>query len=571
LTNAPQLRVSRSHALGLVGLVAIVAIAFGLRISGVAYDSPYVYHPDEYAIAKPAMNMVATGDPDPHVFTYPSLLLYAETAIVHVVHAATGASLDTSATPGYGSLLGLSGSNLDPSQYPYVLWGRMLVVLFGTMTVLLLAIAGLVAARTRRRTPASGVVKSEPPGPEQGPPAGRQDNRLGWLAGLAGASFFALAILPLDNSRYLTTDIPTAFFATATLLATLAAMARAPDRTANRLLMLAGLFVGLATSTKYTAAVLAIVPAAAYLTRAGSLEAVPGWLPGAIRSRTPYLVGLAAAAGFVVTTPMILFDTRALLHGAMSEVLHYNVEGHAGAEGDSLRFYIGYLWNTGFGPILSVLSLAGVALALWRRRAADLVLVIFPLAYFLLVSIPKVHFERNLLPMVPFVALLAGRFVAEAATALHGLVARRRPWLGSAAAAVLLASLVLQPAAAAVGDAQAGSLPRTETIALGWANEHLAPGAAIVREEYTPQMDPVRFRVGWIWTLSSHDIAWYRSRGFRYVIASSRAYARYFEPGYPAEKSFYSDLFELTTVYRIDPSSTTAGPTIVILDLQPGP
>ena len=556
-----------------------------------AFDRPYVYYPDEYAIVKPALDMVATGDPDPHTFTYPSFLIYAETGIVQVVHAVTGASLDTSRPIWFGGLPSTGLSDLALDQYQYDLWGRRLVGLLGVLTVLLLALAGPVAALSRRRREVSSAAGMEPPDAEPGAPAAAGgavsgqgwveggpsdpttstwDREVGWLAGLVAAGFYAFAVLPLDYSRFLTTDVPSAFFAAAALIAALAAVSRPPDRKSNRFLILSGLFVGVAASTKYNAGLVAIVPAIAYLTRAGSPRAVPHWLRGALRTRTPYLAALAAVLAFVLITPMVLFDTGAVINDVAGIVFHYSVQGHPGAQGDSGGYYLNYLWTTGFGPVLSVLTVAGIGWALVRHRASDLVLVVFPLVYFAILSILEVHFERDLMPMVPFTALLAGRFVADAAAALYRVIGRRRRFLGLVAASVLVALLAVQPAAAAIGDARVARLPRTETIARNWIYGHIQSGSAFVREEYTPQLDQYSYRVGFTWTLSDHDLTWYRSHGFRYAIASSRLYDRYLASDYPAEAAFYKSLFALPVVYEIDPSRTINGPTIIILDLQPG-
>ena len=107
----------------------------------------------------------------------------------------------------------------------------------------------------------------------------------------------AVAVLPVVNSRYLTTDVPSAFFCAAALAASLASISRSPDRTSDRMLILAGFMVGLAASSKYNAGVVAMVPALAYLTRAGSIRGIPGWLPGAVRSRTPYRSSATASGG----------------------------------------------------------------------------------------------------------------------------------------------------------------------------------------------------------------------------------------------------------------------------------
>ena len=63
-------------------------IGAALRAAGIDYDRPFEYHPDETTIASPAMGIAASGNLDPGLFTYPSLLVYAEAAVAAVVHAA---------------------------------------------------------------------------------------------------------------------------------------------------------------------------------------------------------------------------------------------------------------------------------------------------------------------------------------------------------------------------------------------------------------------------------------------------------------------------------------------------
>jgi hypothetical protein len=53
-----------------------------LRLIGLDAGRPFVYHPDEGVVVKAAMGMVATGDPNPHTFLYPSLLFDLMAALV---------------------------------------------------------------------------------------------------------------------------------------------------------------------------------------------------------------------------------------------------------------------------------------------------------------------------------------------------------------------------------------------------------------------------------------------------------------------------------------------------------
>jgi hypothetical protein len=551
VSSAHSFGIGRSAVFKIVAVFILLGAAMWLRIQGAEFDRPYVFHPDEWLLVKPAMHMAATSSIDPHTFWYPTFLPYLETGVVEIVHFFTGAPLVVDPVPINGTLPAYALADVDPSQYPYVEWGRTLVGVIGVLTVLTMVFAGMAARR--RNTEADSQA------------SGDEGNRT-WLAGMCGAVFVALAVLPTVNSRFVTTDIPAAFFCAATMAVTLLAISRSPDRTSNRLLILAGLLAGLAASTKYNAVVVAAVPALGYLMRAGSVRALPGWLPGALRSRTPYLSGLAGCAGFLLATPMLILNPRAVLSGIHYQIVTYNVLGHAGYQGDSARYYINYVWTTGFGPVLVTLTVAGLAWALIRHRKADLLLAVFAIGYFALVSIPTVRFERNLLPLVPFVALLAGRFVSDLAFAVRDRLAGRSPRLASAAVVVLLAALAVQPAIVAARDAQAQYRPDTRTVALEWAQHNLPEGAAVVRESYTPQLSADRYHPGYVDTLSFHSLDWYRDHGFRYAIASSAMYARYVAiGGAPAE--FYRDLFSQPTLYRLEPDSSMNGPTIVIVDL----
>jgi hypothetical protein len=57
---------NRWTALKMASVALVLGGATVLRLAGLSYDQPLEYHPDEWAIVKPALNIVATGDPNPH-------------------------------------------------------------------------------------------------------------------------------------------------------------------------------------------------------------------------------------------------------------------------------------------------------------------------------------------------------------------------------------------------------------------------------------------------------------------------------------------------------------------------
>src|SRR5207237_9028540 len=75
--------------------------------------------------------------------------------------------------------------------------------------------------------------------------------------------------------------------------------------------------------------------------------------------------------------------------------------------------FAGHLWHT-LGPVL-VVALAALVVALVRRESrADVVLPSFVLAYYASLLPLHSHFPRYLLPLVPALGALAGRFRALA-------------------------------------------------------------------------------------------------------------------------------------------------------------
>src|SRR5205807_3940116 len=56
-----------------------------------------------------------------------------------------------------------------------------------------------------------------------------------------------------------------------------------------------------------------------------------------------------------------------------------------------------------------LIAAAGIAVALWRRNRADLILLAFVAVYFADLLTLRAHFDRYVLPLVPPLGALAGR------------------------------------------------------------------------------------------------------------------------------------------------------------------
>ena len=509
-------------------MLAIFLGALALRIWGVDFGRPYSYPPDEWVVLTPAVDMVRTGDWNPHQFLYPSALIYAESGVVAIVHALRGTPLDTTVPIGLAGLAARSVGDVPVAQFPYVLGGRLLVATLGALTVVFVFLAA------RRLTTTIGAF--------------------------GAAAIMAISPLHVVHSHFLTTDVPAAFIASLTLLLALVGRDRG-----WRWLVAAGFAAGLAASTKYNVGLVVIVPILLQLCT------IPHRRDRWIRhAGTTLLVVVASMVGFAVATPAVIFDTESVVSAIQFQFSLYN-SGAPGAEGDSARFYAERLFTDGLGTTMAVPVLVGIVTALRRHRPGDVATLGFAGCYLALISSPVVHFDRNLMPVVPYLAVLGGIGV-EAVVGFASAIPRivRRPWLDRwsvLAAALVLAVACWQPLAADVANGRSLQLPDTRTLALEWIQANLPRGSAIVREAYTPKVPVDEFRVGTVWLLSERSLDWYRTSGARYLIASSSQFGRFTD--YPVETAFYEDLFAQGVIHEVGPSEDALGPRIMIVDLGP--
>ncbi len=212
---------------------------------------------------------------------------------------------------------------------------------------------------------------------------------------LAAASALLLALLPLHviTSHYATVDVPATFWL---VLAFLFAL-RGAERAAWPTGLAAGLAVGLGAATKYNAG-LFLLP----------VLLAPVLLPP---RRWPIAwagaVGGGAALGFVLGCPY--FGTPDFLRGLLFEARHMR-------EGGTLAFVDtgtgwGYHLLHGLPVALGFPLLLAVALGIYATirlpsRAARLSLLWCAL-YLLVIGVARERFIRYLVPMTPFLAVLA--------------------------------------------------------------------------------------------------------------------------------------------------------------------
>jgi len=189
----------------------------------------------------------------------------------------------------------------------------------------------------------------------------------------------------------------------------LAALLRAHEGKTS--LVWLGVLAGLAMGTKYTAGLLLLPLLLLW------------WRTAPERQPRRLLGALAACVGsFLVVTPGALLQPVRFWRDVAFEHFHYSEAGHygfgvdAGLEHLTLMLrWIGTDLGSPYAPwalLVTFLALIG-AVSSWRRDRLEAALVLLvPVAWVLFFATQKVLFVRNLLPLAPFLALLAARGVS---------------------------------------------------------------------------------------------------------------------------------------------------------------
>jgi 4-amino-4-deoxy-L-arabinose transferase-like glycosyltransferase len=360
--------------------------------------------------------------------------------------------------------------------------------------------------------------------------------------GLVAAAVMAVAFLPVFYSKHALNDVVTLAPITVALVACLLIYQRA----AWTDWALAGAAVGVATATKYTAGAMLLsvaVAAGLRIERTHSSRSAPGSTSDRSELRR-VLIGLAVAgAAFLLL--FALLNPFALLN---LDEAHRQITGQS-AQADTAKlgqddtrgwlYYIGTLtWGFGWLPLLA--AVAGGVLALRRDWRLALLLVAFPVCFYLYMGAQGRFFGRWLLPMYPALCVLAGYAVVT-------IGARR-----AAVIAGLTALVCAQGVLASVHIDTVLGREDTRAQALTWVRDNLPAGAPVVVEPFVPDswraaldrpLWPVeRPYQAYEKRLRVRQIDRYRERGYCWVIVGSTQKDRGLKAGLRSSRNYYRAL-----------------------------
>jgi 4-amino-4-deoxy-L-arabinose transferase-like glycosyltransferase len=491
----------------MLALLAGALLRFWALTQGIGFN-PGV---DEPEVMERAVRMMKTGDLNPHFFDYPGLYMYVEGA-VSVVRFMVGAM--------QGKWAGLAHAPADD----FYLWARAMTALLGTATVWVVYRAGL---------------------------------RWGPQTALLAAVLIAVMPLHVRESHYVLTDVPATFAVMMTLLLSL----RAHERASMRAFALAGAVAGLAGALKYNGVLAAAMPLVAC-----------GLTPRLRGSRLLCALSIMAATvgAFLLAAPYTLLDLPTFLNQFARLSSEYRMPS---ATLEPLWLvYLKHLRIALRWPG-SLMVIGGVALGVWRiardpDRVRWVLALAFPMIYFWFVSHQNIVFARYLLPIVPFLSLLAAAAVVAFVAALRRTAIPVRVRHAITIALTLIA--IAPPAYTSINYDADQAKTWTQALTYDWIRRELPPGTAIRLEgSVTPRM-PAIYKVSYAKQLRMDGTADYAGLGIQYLVASSQVYGQYSSPAaYPAEYGDYQRIFAQTEeVARFTPSANHPGPEFRILKVK---
>jgi hypothetical protein len=471
-------------------LIVLTLVAGWLRFTGTAFGLPGLFRPDEEYMLNPAMGFV--NDWNPHFSIYPAAQMYVQHFALMVYARAHGEKDDFR-------------DFYQGDSYPTAhLVARGASATLGAATVPAIYYAA---------APVFGVP-----------------------AGLAAAAIVTFSTMHVLNSKFATTDVGTVFWLTLAI----AMIVRIANYGRWRDYILAGVFCGLATATKYPAGAIVFGVAAAHL---GNCRRGRGLLRAMVDPRI-YVAAILTFLAFFCGTPYTLLDWSQTLRDYGYQRT-FVVNGYSAA-GYGWRWLFLRTMPDCFGLAICVLLILGMLWALTGRRGSFSLLAFIAATFIALIRSHQLFYRYILIPF-PAMVILAAILVADLFELAELQLGRK---IGIAVIVVFL-GLILTPSL--VRDLQLDHLlQKTDTriLARQWMMSHVAPGSPIAEVDDTTMYGKPPLRD--IYNVQAFtDPALLRKRNVLWVVSDSYPALFYSRGPLPGEAAELDS--QATLVFDTDP------------------
>jgi 4-amino-4-deoxy-L-arabinose transferase-like glycosyltransferase len=488
-------------------LIVILLVGFIVRLVGIPFGLPYLYHVDEARFAKISLNYF-TGDLNPHFFHVPTLHTYAVAGIWAIYYHLGKISGKFANVTDF-----MDSFQDDPTVF--ILLGRLLTVLLSVGTIALVYIIGTKMYNRR--------------------------------AGIFAALFLTFSHVHNKISHYQVPDAPMVFFFMLSFLFIWHIYKRGKPKD----YILAGLFAGLAMATKYGGQMLFLPLLLAHLFRKIEEKQV---IQNIVFSLPLVLSGFFFGLGFLIGCPYFMLDFASFWRGFQWQSKHLYVEGHFGSSTaqPAWLFYIKQGFRENVGLLSQFLVLGGMLYGFVKHKKREILLFSLPAVLFVIIGGWKAKAVRYMLPLTPFLALIAGYFLDFVLHKIETFKARsslaaRQGGKNSILLPVLLLSLILFPSAYKVFRFDLSLTQKdTRTLSKEWINNTIPEGSHIACESYCPPISENMYDRHYRHTLGQVTLEYLTQRGTQYVVISDIMYSRFLNAPdeFPRQARFYKSLNE---------------------------
>ncbi len=525
-------------------LITIIGVAAILRFTGINFGLPYIYNYDESSFVTPAYNILANLDPNPHWFGHPGSFLIYLLAIVGgiVLFLQFLLSIMLGDSESFSQFVETTRNDytFTPSTFHFI--GRIMIVI---MAIIGIYFTYKVAKRVFNRE-----------------------------VGLISAFILAMAPLHVKHSHFFRTDISSSLFI---LLAIYLAIKYLDNQERIRYLFWAAFFGGISVANKYTSGVVIVPLFIVSIIADFEKLTLKDFILKSLLCKTKTMgVLLLFFLGFFAFAPFVILDLKNALIGMKVEARAY----HLGATGQpgikNYAWYITDALNNGIGGlVIELMAGMGIIILLKKLNLKTIVLFSFPVIYFLAVGLSHLRWDRWMIVVLPFEAILAG---ISTDYIIKNWLSRGRILVVKLSGFVIILALLVNFAYAGVANyriCMTFTTKDSRTISKEWIEDNIPHGASIAYERYCPHLhinNVNNYRLlNTEWEMvTSNSFQYYKDNGYEFIVLTEgnrRGFASE-KNRYSARMNVYQDIERESELLKTFTAENSAGPEIRIYKIK---
>ena len=421
------------------------------------------------------------------------------------------------------------------------------------------------------------------------------------ILGIVASIFLGFNFVHIQFSQVVKLDVPSTLFI---LLSFYYCYLLLEDRRLKYYIF-SGIFAGLAAATKHPAGIFIFVLVFSHLLTIKNMKDIVN--RAFLTSIACYIVTFFIFSPHYIFHPEKLFSWISYLALERPDyktftmlAYDYDVQNTYGV------FFLKYL-PSAMGPIFAVLTLPSIIYLAFKRTRKDVLLISFPIIFFIIVGFQANTFPRYWVPIYPFLSIIVAIFIIN----MLKIVLKKSEYRVFILAGITL-TIIIFPAFSAMRYNYQISQKDTREIAKEWVEKNIHENTKLAMEIYGPALnetvesfrdsrmrssheylielyDPQTLDKGSItegkyvlmaiqrhpewkkyyiysdFTLAHKTLEYYREQGYKYLIVNSYQYARFMRlPEFDKYGDFYRELFETQTLLKEFPSNPVDRPGPII-------